>query len=309
MFHLQNSILTEIHSDFLEARNIKLFIKRDDLIHAEVSGNKWRKLKYNIELCRSKKKAGVLTFGGAFSNHLVATAAACQLAGLKSIGIVRGDELSNDSNETLQRCTKYGMHLVFISREDYSNRNDKTFQEELMVKYPEFQLVPEGGANYYGMIGCQEIMQEVSNSVDHIFVAQGTTTTSCGIAMSLLEKQILHVVPVLKNFDSKQEMTELWKWSGFDTEVIEDWLKNVEVLDKYHFGGYGKYTDELLDFINNFYKENSVKLDPVYTGKAMFALMKEILKERFNNTSMLFVHTGGVQGTTGIENRSGRTLY
>lgn len=309
MFDLQNSILTEIKTDFLEKRGIKLFIKRDDLIHREVSGNKWRKLKYNIELCRTKKKSGILTFGGAYSNHLVATAAACHLAKIDSIGIIRGDELSVNSNATLQRCASYGMQLIFISREKYSMRGEKEFQEKLMNTYPEYQLVPEGGANYYGMIGCQEIMQEVSIPVDHIFVAQGTTTTSCGIAMTLMDSQRLHVVPVLKKFDSRKEMHELWKWAGFDNEIIEEWLENVEILDSYHFGGYGKYTDELLDFIGKFYKDHAVKLDPVYTGKAMYALMNEIKTGSYDNQTILFIHTGGVQGTEGIEKRSGRIIY
>lgn len=297
--------------DFLcsKERNLNVFIKRDDLIHDEVSGNKWRKLKYNIELCKSRKKEGVLTFGGAFSNHLVATASACKDIGIKSIGLVRGDELNETSNSTLQRCHELGMQLVFISREEFRLKNEKAYHESLSLDFPNYHIVPEGGANYYGMIGCQEIMNEIKTPIDHVFIAQGTSTTSCGILLALNPNQKIHVIPALKGYESINEMTTLIGKSGIEPEWMNDLLSQVEVLDEYHFGGYGKYTNELFDFIKTFYQNTGLKLDPVYTGKAMFGMVSELVNNNYDNTNVLFVHTGGLQGVEGIEKKSGITLF
>lgn len=307
--HTQNSIVQKLQFERLQARNIRVLVKRDDLIHEEISGNKWRKLKYNLELCRVRKKNGILTFGGAYSNHLVATAAACKEHNVQCIGLVRGEELHADSNTTLQRCAELGMELRFISREEYAMRNDSAYHETLAADFPSFQRVPEGGANYYGMIGCQEILKEVDEPVDHLFVAQGTTTTSCGIMLSLQAHQTLHVVPVLKGFVAKEEMLALFAKSGMEASLIEDLLNQVEVHDAYHFGGYGKYTTELLDFIRSIYTEQQLKLDPIYTGKAFYAMLQELESHRFDNSTVLFVHTGGLQGAKGIEEKSGTKLF
>ncbi len=309
MLNTNQSIVQEIEISSLKNRGISLFVKRDDLIHETISGNKWRKLKYNIESCVVKKKKGILTFGGAYSNHLIATASACHKSGIKAIGIVRGDELNAESNETLKACSMLDMELVFVSRKDYKLRIEKAFVESISIKYPNFMIVPEGGANYYGMIGCQEILKEVEVKPDHIFVAQGTTTTSCGLAMGLIDNQILHVVPALKGFNSLSEMESLYLQSGMDLDWIEQLLGKVEVYPEYHFGGYGKYNLALLNFIKEFYEKHSLKLDPVYTGKAMFALMNEIQDVSFNDSSILFIHTGGLQGVGPIEKKSGVKLF
>lgn len=309
MFDLSKSVVQEINVNSLSEKGIRLLVKRDDLIHKEVSGNKWRKLKYNIELCVSRKKEGVLTFGGAYSNHLLATASACRELGISSIGLVRGDELNENSNETLQNCVKLGMKLVFLPRSEYKLRYEKAFIEAISIQYPNYHIVPEGGANYHGMIGCQEIMNEIDEEVDHIFVAQGTSTTSCGIAMSLTEKQRLHVVPVLKKYDSIGEMKNLYLGGGMDNESIDTLLNRVEVHDQFHFGGYGKYTTELLKFISKFYINYNLKLDPIYTGKLMFALLEVLENEAFDNSTILFIHTGGLQGVSGVEKKSGIVLF
>ena len=309
MLNTSQSIIQEIEIPLLKTRGISLFVKRDDLIHETISGNKWRKLKYNIESCVVKKKQGIITFGGAYSNHLIATASACDRVGIKSIGIVRGDELTSESNETLKACSLLNMELVFVSREDYRLRFEKAYIEGLSIKYPNYLVVPEGGANYHGMIGCQEILKEIEFKPDHIFVAQGTTTTSCGLAMGLNDKQKIHVVPVLKGFDSLDEMKNLYIQCGMDNEWIEQLLSNVTVHDEYHFGGYGKYTPELLEFIKEYYLSYSLKLDPIYTGKAMFALMSELQNKSFDNSVVLFVHTGGLQGVNSIELRSDFKLF
>jgi len=305
----KRSILQEINVEAFQKRGISLYIKRDDLIDPDISGNKWRKLKYNIALCESKKKEGIITFGGAYSNHLVATAAACKNANLRSVGLIRGEELSSDSNETLRRCKELGMKLKFISREEYAIRNDKAYHETLGADFPTLQLVPEGGANYYGMIGCQEMLSEIETNFDHVFLAQGTTTTSCGIAFGLKSHQKVHVVPVLKGFDSLEEMKALFAKTGIDQTTVSDLLERVIVHDDAHFGGYAKYTQELIDFIRDFYRKYKIKLDPIYTGKAMFKLMKELESEEFNNAKVLFIHTGGLQGISGIEKKLGGNLF
>jgi 1-aminocyclopropane-1-carboxylate deaminase len=303
------SVTQELKNEFFSNHGVSLFVKRDDLIDQEISGNKWRKLKYNVELCRRDHFDGILTFGGAFSNHLVATASACHKAGLSSFGIVRGDELNATSNETLKRCAEYGMILKFVTRDLYAQRNEKSYQDALSYEFPNHLVVPEGGANYYGILGCQEIMDEVTEDVDVIFVAQGTTTTSLGIASSLKEHQRLAVVPVLKGFASKEEMGRLLKKSAFEEEYINEVLQNIDVYSQYHFGGYGKYNEELLLFIKDFYRDHGIKLDPIYTGKVMFAIHNLIESGRLEGKSILFVHTGGVQGSASIIERSGVQLY
>lgn len=309
VFKVDRSIVQEIESEFLRQNNVKLFVKRDDLIHQEVSGNKWRKLKYNVLRAFEEKREGILTFGGAYSNHLIATASACNLIGLQSIGVVRGDELNEKSNDTLRQCAELGMHLVFITREEYSLRNEKYYQESLLLDYHNYLVVPEGGANYHGIIGCQEILKGSSNDITDVFVAQGTCSTSVGLLTALNADTSLHVVPVLKGYDSIAEMRLLMNRSGFEADFIEEILSSVIVHDNYHFGGYGKYTDELLLFIKNFYQSNDLKLDPVYTGKVMFALYDMINNGDLNGRNVLFVHTGGIQGCASIEEKSGISLF
>lgn len=295
LFDTSKSILQEIKLDST-LRNVRLLVKRDDLIHPEVSGNKWRKLKYNIELVQFQKKDGILTFGGAYSNHLLAVAAACKLAGLKSIGVVRGEELTELSNDNLKRCTELGMELKFVPREEYDARNEKFVQETWKEDYPFYLLVPEGGANYYGMVGCQEIWKELPDEIDHLFVAQGTTATSCGLLVGLGENTKLHVVPALKGFDAKAEMTKQLFPFLIDEESIREYLGRVEVHSEAHFGGYGKWNRELVDFISNCEKEYDLPLDKIYTGKAFYALMHWLKQQNFESLqTIVFIHTGGLQ--------------
>jgi 1-aminocyclopropane-1-carboxylate deaminase len=296
LFDTSKSVLQEIRLSADQFPNVHLFVKRDDLIHPEVSGNKWRKLKYTIELVNHQKKDGILTFGGAYSNHLLAVAAACKLAGLKSIGVVRGDELTVNSNENLRRCSELGMELIFVSRESYDEREEKSCQEGWKEAHPHYLLVPEGGANYYGMVGCQEIVKELPESVDHLFVAQGTTTTSCGLLIGSDENTRIHVVPVLKGFDSLTEMRKLLFPFLIDEETINEYLERVEVHSEAHFGGYGKWNAELLDFITDCKTKYDLPLDKIYTGKAFYALMEWLKEQNFQTPqTIVFLHTGGLQ--------------
>ena len=309
LYSTEKSILEKLSFPILEEKNIELFVKRDDLIDTEVSGNKWRKLKYNIEQALANKNNSIVTFGGAFSNHLVATAAACKLVGIRCIGIVRGEELNSNSNETLKRCAEHGMELKFVTRSEYALRNDSLYLKDIHLEFENSFVVPEGGANFYGMIGCQDIIKEIEQDFDHVFIAQGTTTTSCGVLISLPSNSKLHVVPVLKGFDSISEMRNLLNYTLFDEELTEELLNRVTVHSNAHFGGYGKYDLELLDFIKQFYHENNIKLDPIYTGKVMFELIKNIKENKLSNSKVLFIHTGGLQGIEGVEKKQGYSLF
>lgn len=303
------STLDELHSKLLESKGIRLFVKRDDQMHVDISGNKWRKLKYNLLQCQHQKNEGILTFGGAFSNHLVASAAACAQAGLKSVGVVRGDELNPDSNETLKLCSDLGMQLHFISRSEYFLKEERAYHEELLQTFPNYYVVPEGGANYLGMIGCQEILKELDCEFDSIVLAQGTTTTSCGVLLGLKSNQKIISVPVLKGFEALVEMKRLFGKTTLEAEHMEELLSKMTVWDEYHFGGYAKFNQELIDFIRKFHAQFGIKLDPIYTGKAMFALWAEIEKGHLNGKKIVFLHTGGLQGIAGVEEKIGEELY
>ncbi len=294
---LLNSSEEELNLSSSGFKNLKLFIKRDDLIHPEISGNKLRKLKYNIENAVQLKKEGIVTFGGAFSNHLLATAAACNLVGLKSIGIVRGEELTSISNSNLIRCSELGMELIFVSRTNYGDRNEKMTQEEWKERYPSFLFVPEGGANFHGIVGCQESVKEWQNTPNHVFVSFGTGTTACGILAGLNAKTQLHVVSSLKGYDVIEAMRKLLYYFLLDKEFIEELLLQVSVHNDAHFGGYGKVNENLLNFKTWVFNEFQLPLDKVYTAKTFYAMwewMKTKDQELVHEINVLFIHTGGL---------------
>lgn len=283
-----------VREDF-EQRGLRLSIKRDDLIHPLISGNKWRKLCLNLEHCRQVKKKGILSFGGAYSNHLLALAAACHLAGLNSIGLVRGEELTPDANPVLQKCKELGMELLFLTREEYAMRDDWEYQSELKSEFSSYYVVPEGGKNFYGIIGCQDIVAEIQDSFDALWLPQGTCTTSIGVGMSLGEDQALHVVPVLKGFDSKEEMKSLIIQNMND----DTWFVEIEQLmtihENGHFGGYGKTTKELELFIQQIQSELQLKLDPIYSSKCFYTLLDYYRSNpEIRNQHIVFLHTGGI---------------
>lgn len=297
-FDTGKSVLEELFDPSFEAKGIRLFVKRDDLIDPFVSGNKWRKLKYNIELAIHQKKEGILTLGGAYSNHLLATAAACNQVGLQSIGLVRGEELSVESNPNLMRCSELGMQLKFISRTEYSWRDEKWQQEEWKESYPRFHFVPEGGANYHGIMGCQEIWSEIDEKIDAVFVAQGTSTTSCGLLLGLPDDATLHVVPVLQQYDSKREMSNLLYPVLLDDELIQEYLERVNVYAEYTFGGYAKSTPELMKFIQKCREKWNLPLDSVYTAKVFYGLLNKIeTTSKLDTKNILFIHTGGISNS------------
>ena len=269
-------------------KDLELFVKRDDLIHNYISGNKIRKLNQNIFSFYKNKCKKLVTFGGAFSNHLLATAALCNELSIDCVGIVRGEELNAKSNFILSKCDLLGMKLEFVSRTNFSEQKKIS---GLLVKdgIPTW-FVPEGGANLEGIEGCKEIVAENEEIFDYYVVAQGTTTTSIGIALALPPSAKIIVVPVLKGFDSKSEMksvlnnVDLWN-------VIKD---KIIVFDDFHFGGYAKSTNELREFISEINQINEMQIEEVYTGKALYALKNYLEKNFVKNKKVLFIHTGGI---------------
>ena len=274
---------------FLSANNkynLNLFVKRDDLIHTEISGNKLRKLKFNLDKAVANNCQRIVTYGGAYSNHLLAVAAAAKIAGISSTGFIRGDELNQDSNNVLVRCGELGMQLIFISRESF--KTQKSNNKIALFDDDQTLFIPEGGANTEGVLGCCDILRDTPNDYDYIFVGQGTSTTSLGIYIAMSPKTKLVVVPVLKGYDSIKEMSKLSSMMGIDFNS-----SRVEVLDEFHFGGYAKSNDQLEEFISNFNNLGQFKVEPVYTGKVLYGL-NEFSKKLEGTKKVLFVHTGGL---------------
>ena len=283
---LQLSKLQRFHTSKLNNDFNKLFVKRDDLIHNQVSGNKWRKLKWNVIRALENNCNIISTYGGAYSNHLLATAALGKDMNLQTRAFVRGDELNYSSNHILQRCHDLNMELVFLSRNDFKELKYSSGIDPLNHSV---WNVPEGGANREGVMGCQEIMAETDNNYDYVVIAQGTTTTSLGVLTSLNPKTKLIVVPVLKGFDSIGEMKKLAKKINLTAD-----LSRVLVLDQYHFGGYSKTNNILDQFVIDFNKSSDFKIEQTYTGKALFAMIEYIKNNSLNENKLLFIHTGGI---------------
>ena len=274
--------------------SIAVTIKREDLLHPVVSGNKFRKLKYNLLQAKAENKKTLLTFGGAFSNHIAAVAFAAQEQGLQSIGIIRGDELRDkiDSNPTLQFAQECGMQFEFVSREEYRLKSESSFLDELKQQFGDFYLVPEGGTNALAIEGCEEILTDEDSEFDYICCAVGTGGTISGIINSALPHQKVLGFPALKG-DFLQDEIRIFVQN-------ENW----ELLTDYHFGGYGKINEDLIAFINQFYIDTQIPLDPVYTGKMVFGVMDLIQKNYFPaHSNILLIHTGGLQGVFGMNER------
>jgi 1-aminocyclopropane-1-carboxylate deaminase len=272
---------------------ITLHIKREDLIHPFISGNKFRKLKYNLLQAKAEKKSKLLTFGGAFSNHIAAVAYAGKENNLETIGIIRGEELESkiSENPTLTFAQNCGMKFEFVSREDYKTKATNTFIEDLKGRYGDFYLVPEGGTNSYAVKGCEEILTDEDYDFTHICCAIGTGGTISGLINSAKAHQKIIGFPALKGDFLSDDIRK------FATN------SNWEVQLDYHFGGYAKINEELIRFINDFYKQTNIPLDPIYTGKMMFGIVDLINKRYFpKGAKIIAIHTGGLQGIEGMNN-------
>lgn len=292
------SPVQQIRDRSLEARGVALSIKREDRIHPWLSGNKWRKLKYNLKMAVEQGKNRLLSFGGAYSNHLYALAAAGRLFQFQTIGVVRGERPSR-LNPTLSFAESRGMKLEFISRQLYRQRHEEVFLNELAAKYPDAYIIPEGGTNALALRGCQEIITESFRQceADVYAVACATGGTMGGMIKGLEGKKWIVGFSVLKGTFLSENIRNL-----LEPQCPANWTIN----EQYHFGGYAKFNSRLIDFINTFYSEHRIPLEPIYTGKMLYGLYDLINQGYFPpGSSILAVHTGGLQGLAGMEQRFG----
>lgn len=291
-FQTENIPIQEILLDF--STDIRLFIKREDLIHPFVSGNKFRKLKFNLAEANKEKQTTLLTFGGAFSNHIAAVAAAGKLHNFKTIGIIRGEELVTkiDSNPTLRFAQENGMQFKFVTRENYREKTSSEFLGQLTREFGRFYSIPEGGTNELAVKGCAEIITETAHYFDTICCAVGTGGTIAGICHGAFSHQQVLGFPALKGDFLQQEIEQY---------VSKD---NWRLIHEYHFGGYGKVTEELVQFMNTFKQQTQIPLDPIYTGKMLFGIIDLIKKGHFaKQNRILAIHSGGLQGIDGMNQR------
>lgn len=275
--------------------DVSLYILREDEIHPTISGNKYRKLKYNLVEFQKGNYQTLLTFGGAYSNHISATAAAGKEFGIKTIGIIRGEELINkiSENPTLRFAEECGMKFKFIRRSDYREKSNPEFLNALKSEFGKIYILPEGGTNSFAVKGCEEILGNHTEEFDVICVAIGTGGTISGIVNSAKEHQQVIGFPALKDSDFLYD--EIKKYSN---------RSNFKLIQDYHFGGYGKVSEKLIKFINKFKQEYAVTLDPIYTGKMLFGIEELIQQNYFpKGTRILAIHTSGLQGIEGMNQK------
>ena len=286
----------EISLPILKEKEIKLFIKRTDQTHQHISGNKWYKLKYNLIEAKKQGFKTLLTFGGAYSNHIAATACAAKENGLKSVGVIRGEE-HFPLNPTLQFAKEQGMHIHYVSRSDYRLKTTTEFINNLKSKFDDFYLVPEGGTNQLAIKGTEEIL-DVSSTQDFVCCAVGTGGTIAGIINSTNSKQTVIGFPAIKGFEQLEKDIGCWV-NKF----------NYKFINNYVGDGYAKVNKELVEFINEFYLAHNIPLDVIYTGKMMMGVLDLVTKNYFpKGSTVLVIHTGGLQGNKGMSERLGIKL-
>jgi 1-aminocyclopropane-1-carboxylate deaminase len=295
-FNLSPSPIQEIFDEALNKNQVRLFVKRDDLLHSSVSGNKFRKLKYNFLQIKELGCQRLVTFGGAFSNHIYATAAAGKHFGIETIGIIRG-ERTQPLNSTLDFAELCGMKLYFVSRTDF--RNKSLIIKQIQAEFGNFYFIPEGGSNNLAVSGCMEIVEEIHAQMpsqpDYFCVSCGTGATVAGIIAAAKSSQEIIGFSALKGNFLKNDVQNL-----LDAEKDIE-CRNWQINDDYTFGGYAKWQPELIAFINDFQRKHCIALDPIYTGKMFFGIF-DLLKKGFfrRNTTIVAVHTGGLQGIEGF---------
>ncbi len=281
----------EILLPLLARKGVTLSIKREDTIHPLISGNKYRKLKYNLIWATAQEQTQLLTFGGAYSNHIAATAYAGKLHGFETVGVIRGEELKNkwSQNPTLRLAKEHGMQFYFVSREAYRNRNTLAFKTGLKKQYGDFYVLPEGGTNTLAVKGCEEILNDQDGGFDVICCSVGTGGTLAGLVNASRSHQRVLGFPALKG---DFLLNDIRKFAQKD---------NWQLISDYHFGGYAKVNAELVHFSNDFKEKTAIQLEPIYTGKLFYGLLDLISKDFFDRgTSILAIHTGGLQGIKGM---------
>jgi 1-aminocyclopropane-1-carboxylate deaminase len=272
--------------DLLKEKEISITVLRLDKIHPVISGNKWFKLQYYLKEAKAQNKKKIVTFGGAWSNHIIATAAACKLNGFASTGIIRGEEPVALS-PTLQLAMEYGMQLYFISREDY---NEKKVPAELQSE--EHYLINEGGYGEKGAGGASDILNYTEKDFTHCCCVVGTGTMMAGLIRTVSPDQKVIGISVLKNNHELEKNVR---------SLLINEPKQWQIIHDYHFGGYAKYKPELIDFMNEFYRQTNISSDFVYTGKLFFAV-SDLVKNCFfpAGSKLLLIHSGGLQGNASL---------
>ena len=298
--HLHPSPLQRLQSPLLEQANIQLYVKRDDLIHPQFGGNKWRKLKYNLEYAREKQFDTLLTFGGAWSNHIYATAAAGKYFGFSTIGLIRGEE-HKPLNTTLSFAKDCGMQLHYINRAEYRQKAEAAYQNKIKQQFGNVYILPEGGSNSLALRGCAETVKEISNEIekpfDFVCCASGTGATLAGLISAINPGQTAIGFSALKGGEFLNHEVETF----LQREKTNSSTKNWRIETGFHFGGYAKINDALIQFMSEFQLQYGFTLDAVYTGKMFYGLFELIKAKRFKpGTSIIAIHSGGLQGNKGF---------
>lgn len=292
----ENPPLQQIHDKLLKEKGVELWLKRDDLIHPEVSGNKWRKLKYNLQEARTGNHDTLLTFGGAYSNHIYAIAAAAGLFQFKSIGIIRGQEPPVKS-DTLQFAASKGMKLIYINSVTYREKENPQMIAKLHEEFGEFYYIPEGGTNRLALQGVAEIVPQLNIQYDALCTACGTGGTLAGLVAGLGGNKTVIGFSALKGIDTLTQ-----KVHSLTLEYCKQQFTNFQINFDYHFGGYARVNDELISFIKVFKQQHDIQLEPVYTGKMLYGIFDMARKNFFKRgTTIIALHTGGLQGLCGYK--------
>jgi 1-aminocyclopropane-1-carboxylate deaminase len=279
----------EVTAFFPNSRGIRIFILRLDVMHPIISGNKWFKLKYNLEAAHNGNFRQVITFGGAYSNHLIATAVASSAAGFSSVGIVRGVHAQQNLTPTMQACRQQGMRLHFVSREAYALRDDTQFLQDIEDLFGNSYIIPEGGNNDAGRKGAGEIADYIHQGATHVCLPVGTGTTFAGL------RNRLDVAVGMTGFTAVKNGAYLE--DEVARQLNDQQTKNWALETSCHFGGFAKTTPILLDFIRAFHTATGILLDIVYTGKMMFGICGLIERNAFaEGENIVCIHTGGLQG-------------
>lgn len=291
MLKYNKTALTELKSQVFEQNGIRFLIKREDQNHPFVSGNKWWKLKYNLEEAIKTNQNTILTFGGAYSNHIYALAAAAHELGLRSIGIIRG-AATLPLNETLKFALAHGMELHYVSRDIYRKKTSQPFLDELRNEFGNFYLLPEGGTNELAVRGCAELARHLNQEtpVSYLCLPVGTGGTIAGMIEGFDRSKKIIGFPVLKGA------------AFLEAEIKRFTTKrNWELLYDYHAGGYAKTNSALIKFMSEFEENYKIPLDPIYTGKMMWGVFDLLQKGYFSpGSTVLALHTGGLQGRPGL---------
>ncbi|WP_048826260.1 1-aminocyclopropane-1-carboxylate deaminase/D-cysteine desulfhydrase [Hymenobacter sp. DG25B] len=300
-------VLQELVEPVAQARGVRLVLLRDDLTHPELPGNKWRKLKYNLLEARRQGHDTLLTFGGAYSNHLAAVAAAGRLTGLRTIGVVRGEELQNSPasalNPTLAQAVADGMQLLYLDRATYRRKQEQAVLAGLLLQTGPAYIIPEGGSNALALPGCAELVTALQDQLpfDYLCVACGTGGTLAGLLTGLQGAQQAVGVAALKGGEFLRQEVDALTQAGTGQAFT-----NYSLQTQYHAGGYARFSPEILGFIRSFQERYDVLLDPVYTGKLLWAVL-DLLKQGYfpPGSTVVAVHTGGLQGWAGFRQRFG----